>query len=49
MVDIQIETPIHKVSSEFVARATELIIKITEQYDKCCPKCQDLIRDILKI
>lgn len=49
MVDTQIETPIHKVSSEFVERAADIITKLCVQMDKCCPDCRELIKDILKI
>ena len=49
MVDTQIETPIHKVSSEFVDRATTIIIRLSEQIDNCCPSCREIIlKGILK-
>jgi hypothetical protein len=49
MVDTQIETPVHKGSSEFVERAADIITILCVQMDKCCPKCQDMIKEILKI
>ena len=48
MDNTQIQTPINK-NSEFVERAADIITKIATQMDKCCPKCQDLIKEILKI
>ena len=45
MVDTQIETPIHKGSSEFVARAADIITKLATQIDKCCPSCRELIKE----
>ena len=48
MVDTQIETPIHKGSSEFVERAADIITKLAVQMDKCCPDCRELIKEILK-
>ena len=48
MVDTQIETPVHKGSSEFVDRAADIITRLCVQMDKCCPSCRELIKGILK-
>ena len=49
MVDTQIQTRVHKVSSEFVDRGADIITKLCVQMDKCCPDCRELIKGILKL
>ena len=48
MDDIVQELPVYK-NYEFVDHATAIITRLSEQMDKCCPDCKELIRDILKI
>ena len=48
MDDIVQELPVYK-NYEFVDHATTIITRLCVQMDKCCPKCQNLIKDILKI
>jgi hypothetical protein len=43
-----VQTPVNK-NSEFVDRATEIITKLIEQVDKCCPLCNELLKESLQI
>ena len=47
MDDIVRELPIYK-NYEFVDHATTIITRLSEQIEKCCPDCREIIKGILK-
>lgn len=44
----QVQTPTNKNSQEFVNRAADIIIRLSEQVDKCCPRCKELLKESLQ-
>jgi hypothetical protein len=48
MDDSQIQSPSIKNDLEFVDHATTIITRLSEQIDKCCPDCREIIKGILK-